>query len=182
MGIAYSYKRGIVTVTADDGTTRDWPLATFEASPASCVAQTGNGIAPPPPPEPTPDEKIAAVRAELQAALDAEKAKVANLETFIAGNADPAAPDARTDIKAIINALKAENILTDEKIDAQRRSSYRDNGDGTISMLDKFGKPTVTFDPSKPSPDQAMYATWLSMGGKPLPPDATAMAEVAVSP
>jgi hypothetical protein len=63
MGIAYSYKRGIVTVTADNGTSRDWPLKTFEADPASCVAQTGNGIALPEPVI-TTDEKIAALEKE----------------------------------------------------------------------------------------------------------------------
>jgi hypothetical protein len=63
MGISYNRKSGTVTVTADDGTTRIWPLATFEADPAACVAQTGNGITPP---EPiiTADEKIAALEKE----------------------------------------------------------------------------------------------------------------------
>lgn len=42
--VSYNRKAGIVTVTADDGTSRVWPLATFEADPAACVAQTGNGI------------------------------------------------------------------------------------------------------------------------------------------
>jgi hypothetical protein len=42
--IAYNRKAGIVTVTADNGVTSEWPLATFEADPAACVAQTGNGI------------------------------------------------------------------------------------------------------------------------------------------
>jgi hypothetical protein len=42
--IGYNRKAGIVTVMADDGTERIWPLATFEADPAACVAQTGNGI------------------------------------------------------------------------------------------------------------------------------------------
>ena len=44
MSISYNRKAGTVTVTADDGTEREWPLATFEADPAACVAQTGNGI------------------------------------------------------------------------------------------------------------------------------------------
>lgn len=62
--ISYNRKAGTVTVTADDGATRNWPLATFEANPASCVAQTGSGIAPPFTPEPTADEKIAALEKE----------------------------------------------------------------------------------------------------------------------
>lgn len=69
--ISYSYKRGIVTVTADDGTVQEWPLKTFEADPASCVAQTGNGITPPEPVLST-DEKIAQLEkrnAALEAAL-----------------------------------------------------------------------------------------------------------------
>lgn len=71
MGIAYSYKRGIVTVTADDGTERVWPLEQFEADPAGCVAQTGNGITPPEPVLST-DEEIAILKkrnAALEAAL-----------------------------------------------------------------------------------------------------------------
>ena len=72
----------------------------------------------PPTPEPTPDEKLAAVRAELQAALDAEKAKVTRLETIIAGNGDAAAPDARTRLRAIEDALKAKDIVTQAEIDA----------------------------------------------------------------
>lgn len=69
--IAYSRKQGTVTVTADNGVSRVWPLATFEANPAACVAQTGNGITPPVV-EPTPEEKIALLEkrnAALEAAL-----------------------------------------------------------------------------------------------------------------
>jgi hypothetical protein len=167
MGIAYSYKRETVTVTADDGTTRDWPLATFEADPAACVAQTGNGIEEPTF-EPSADEKIAA----LEASLAAERAKVGQLENFLAGNGNAAAPDARTDIKAIIAALTAKEVITIAEIDAQRRSSYRDNGDGTISLLDKFGSPSVTFIPGDDVPEASVYATWLAMSGKPMPPAA----------
>lgn len=127
-----------------------------------------------PPKEPTPEEKIAALRSEL----DSEKAKVAALETVLAGNADAAAPDARTDIKAIIAALTAKEIVTSAEIDAQRRSSYRDNGDGTISRLDKLGLPAATFTPGDRSAEAATYATWLSLGGKPLPFDPTAVGKV----
>jgi len=122
------------------------------------------------PPEPvaTIDEKIAA----LEASLAAERAKVGQLENFLAGNGNAAAPDARTDIKAIIAALTAKEIITTAEIDAQRRSSYRDNGDGTISLLDKFGSPSVTFTPGDDVPEASVYATWLAMGGKPMPPAA----------
>ncbi len=79
--IEYNRKAGIVTVTADNGVTRVWPLATFEANPAACVAQTGNGITPPVQ-EPTSEEKIAILEkrnAALQALL-IEKAVITRTE------------------------------------------------------------------------------------------------------
>lgn len=62
--IVYNRKLGIVTVTADNGVTRGWPLAEFEADPAGCAAQTGNGITSPPR-EPTAEDKLAELRADL---------------------------------------------------------------------------------------------------------------------
>lgn len=158
-------KKGIVSITADNGVTRDWGLQEFEVDPTGCVAQTGNGIKPPPAHEPTTEEKLAAA-----------EAKLSSIEAFLVGKDETTALDVRTDVRAIIAALKAENILTDEKIDAQRKATYRDNGDGTISRLDKYGAEVVTFDPKDTGIEQTMYATWLSMGGKPLPPDITAIA------
>lgn len=45
--IEYKRRLGFVRVTADNGVSRDWPLAEFEAAPEACVAATGNGITPP---------------------------------------------------------------------------------------------------------------------------------------
>ena len=72
MGIAYNRKAGIVTVTSDDGTERVWPLAEFEADPAACVAQTGNGInAPVPPSIKASQARVALHRAGLLASVTA---------------------------------------------------------------------------------------------------------------
>jgi hypothetical protein len=124
------------------------------------VARTWEVVAQPPAPR------------DIQAELEA---KVASLETFIAGNGDATAPDARTRLRAIEDALAANSILTKEAIDAHLKSTYRDNGDGTISRLDRLGIAVATFDPKGSGTEETLYATWLSMGGKPLPPDATAL-------
>jgi hypothetical protein len=72
MGISYNRKAGIVTVTADNGVTREWPLATFEADPAACVAQTGNGInAPVPATIKASQARVALHRAGLLASVTA---------------------------------------------------------------------------------------------------------------
>lgn len=92
----YNRAAGIVTVTADDGTVRDWPLAEFEADPAGCVAQTGNGITPPVI-EPTVDDKIAAVRAEYEE-------KLARLEKRN---------------NAVEAVLREKAIVTKEEVDAK---------------------------------------------------------------
>lgn len=70
--ISYNRRQGIVTVTADDGTTRDWPLAEFEADPAACVAATGNGINAPVPASITASQaRVALHRAGLLTAATA---------------------------------------------------------------------------------------------------------------
>jgi hypothetical protein len=70
--VQYNRKAGTVTVTADDGTERIWPLATFEADPAACVAQTGNGInAPVPATIKASQARVALHRAGLLASVTA---------------------------------------------------------------------------------------------------------------
>jgi hypothetical protein len=49
-------------------------------------------------------------------------------------------------------------------------SWYADNGDGTVTLYPKSGEPAVTFSPDDDVPEASVYATWLAMGGKPLPP------------
>lgn len=72
MGIAYNRRQGIVTVTADNGVSREWPLATFEADPAACVAQTGNGISGPVPASITASQaRVALHRAGLLTSVTA---------------------------------------------------------------------------------------------------------------
>jgi hypothetical protein len=39
-----AYKKDFVRVTADDSTSREWPLAEFEANPRLCVLNTGNNF------------------------------------------------------------------------------------------------------------------------------------------
>lgn len=65
-------QQGIVTVTADDGTSREWPIADFEANPAACVAQTGNGITEPVPASITASQaRVALHRAGLLTSVTA---------------------------------------------------------------------------------------------------------------
>lgn len=72
MSIAYSRRNSTVTVTADNGVTRVWPIATFEADPASCIAQTGNGInAPVPATISASQARVALHRAGLLASVTA---------------------------------------------------------------------------------------------------------------
>lgn len=89
--ISYSRRVGIVTVTSDDGTAIEWPLDQFEADPAACVAQTGNGITPP---APEPD-KLAALEKENIALREALIAKgvitKAEIDAKAAAAADPIA-------------------------------------------------------------------------------------------
>ena len=88
--IIYDRPNGLVTVTADNGTARNWPMAEFEANPEACIAQTGNGITPPTP-EPSTAEKLAALEkrnAALEAALN-EKAVVTKEEVDAKEAADP---------------------------------------------------------------------------------------------
>jgi len=62
----------IVRVTSDDGTQREWPLATFEADPAACIAATGNGInAPVPETISAPQARVALHRVGLLANVNA---------------------------------------------------------------------------------------------------------------
>ena len=69
----------IVTVTADDGTKKTWPLAAFEADPGACVAATGNGIAAPVP------QSIS----RMQAMLALHDAGLMNAVNTIVAGADP---------------------------------------------------------------------------------------------
>jgi hypothetical protein len=48
-------------------------------------------------------------------------------------------------------------------------SWYADNGDGTVTLYPKTGN-KVVFNPKDGSPAATMYAAWLAMGGKPMPP------------
>jgi hypothetical protein len=64
--VAYSRRNGVVTVTADDGTVQEWPIAEFDADPAAFIAATGNGINPPVPESVTaPQARVALLRAGL---------------------------------------------------------------------------------------------------------------------
>lgn len=77
--VSYSRRLGIVTVTADDGTERVWPLSQFTGNEEACIAQTGNGINPPAPEHVTASQfRIALHRADL---LTATLAVIAAPET-----------------------------------------------------------------------------------------------------
>lgn len=42
--IKHNLEAGTVTITADDGTQRDWTLAEWQEDSARCIAATGNGF------------------------------------------------------------------------------------------------------------------------------------------
>jgi len=70
-------------------------------------------------------------------------------------------------------ALVIEAVITQEKLDAHTSSFYRDNGDGTISLIDKAGVIGTPFKPGDKSEADATYQLWLAGGGKPLGSDTT---------
>lgn len=113
--ISYSYRNETVTVTADNGVSRVWPLATFEADPAACVAATGNGINAPVPASITASQaRVALHRAGLLASVTAlvdNPATDQEIKIFweYEVNLDRASP--------ALNAMAAALGLTAEQVD-----------------------------------------------------------------
>jgi len=94
----------------------------------------------------------APVRATYESALgELERAKAA------------ATPDQVAKLEAAEIAIRAVKEFSG--------SWYADNGDGTITFYPKTGD-KVVFDPKDDVPEASVYATWLAMGGKPMPPAA----------
>jgi hypothetical protein len=142
--IQCKHKLGIVIVTADDGTTSEWPLATFEADPAAAVAATGNGITPPEP------------------ELSPEQQKIAELE-----KRNKALEAVLIDKGLVVKTEIDEKVLVVRAEVREARSSYVKTEGGMIALV-RDGAVVVTFDPQEKGPDQDAYNAWLAGGGVPL--------------
>ena len=124
--ISYNRKIGVVQVTADDGTVREWPLAEFEADPVAAVAATGNGITPPEPVLTEQEQKIVALE-KRNAALEAvlvEKALVSKLEIDVQADDGTTKYVLNTDRTVTYWRFKSPQVTFDPKAKGPDQDAY----------------------------------------------------------